>query len=54
MRILISNDDGIFAPGIVALVRAFSAAGHEIFVVAPDAQRSAGAFAGLAGPLRRD
>lgn len=41
MRILISNDDGIFAPGIAALVRAFSAAGHEVYVVAPDAQRSA-------------
>lgn len=41
MRILISNDDGIFAPGIAALVRAFSAAGHEIFVCAPDSQRSA-------------
>ena len=41
MKILISNDDGIFAPGIAALVRAFSAAGHEVFVCAPDSQRSA-------------
>ena len=41
MKILISNDDGIFAPGIAALVRAFSAAGHEIIVCAPDGQRSA-------------
>lgn len=41
MKILISNDDGIFAPGIAALVRAFAAAGHEVFVCAPDSQRSA-------------
>ncbi len=41
MRILISNDDGIFAPGIAALVQAFSGAGHEVFVCAPDSQRSA-------------
>ena len=27
MRILISNDDGIFAPGLAALVHAFAAAG---------------------------
>ena len=41
MKILISNDDGIFAPGIAALVKAFSAAGHEVYVCAPDSQRSA-------------
>lgn len=41
MKILISNDDGIFAPGIAALVAAFAAAGHEIYVCAPDSQRSA-------------
>lgn len=41
MKILISNDDGIFAPGIAALVRAFAEAGHEVFVCAPDSQRSA-------------
>lgn len=41
MRILISNDDGIFAPGIAALVEVFSAAGHEVLVCAPDSQRSA-------------
>lgn len=41
MKILISNDDGIFAPGIAALVKAFSQAGHEVFVCAPDSQRSA-------------
>ena len=41
MRIMISNDDGIFAPGIEALVKAFGAAGHEVIVCAPDSQRSA-------------
>ena len=41
MKILITNDDGIFAPGIEALVSAFSQAGHEIYVCAPDSQRSA-------------
>ncbi len=41
MHILISNDDGIFAPGIKALVKAARAAGHEVSVFAPDTQRSA-------------
>ncbi|MBR4040152.1 MAG: 5'/3'-nucleotidase SurE [Clostridia bacterium] len=41
MTILISNDDGVFAPGIAALVQAFSKAGHEVIVCAPDSQRSA-------------
>ena len=41
MKILISNDDGIFAPGIEALVKEFSEAGHEVLVCAPDSQRSA-------------
>ena len=41
MNILISNDDGIFAPGIAALIRAFVKTGHTIYVCAPDSQRSA-------------
>lgn len=41
MKVLISNDDGIFAPGIAALVNAFDKAGHEAIVCAPDSQRSA-------------
>ena len=41
MKILISNDDGVFAPGIAALVKAFAGCGHEVFVCAPDSQRSA-------------
>ncbi len=38
MRILITNDDGVFAPGIAALARGLAAefdGSHELFVVAP-------------------
>ena len=41
MKILIANDDGIGAPGLEALSRAFAGAGHEVIVCAPDGQRSA-------------
>lgn len=40
MRILISNDDGIHAPGLRALYSALRAAGHEVRAVAPSAERS--------------
>lgn len=40
MRILVSNDDGIHAPGIAALAEAVSALGG-VTVVAPDTERSA-------------
>lgn len=40
MRILVSNDDGVFAPGLSALVTALQAVG-EVVVVAPDRERSA-------------
>ena len=39
MKILVSNDDGIDAPGIKMLARSLSALG-DIFVVAPDRNRS--------------
>lgn len=39
MRILLSNDDGYFAPGLVALADALSQAG-EVTVVAPERDRS--------------
>lgn len=39
MRILLSNDDGYFAPGLAALERALSAAG-TVTVVAPERDRS--------------
>ncbi|MEJ2639104.1 MAG: 5'/3'-nucleotidase SurE [Desulfosarcinaceae bacterium] len=40
MRILLTNDDGIHAPGLWALRAAFAAHG-EVTVVAPDRERSA-------------
>jgi 5'-nucleotidase len=40
MNILLTNDDGIYAPGIWALYRRFSAT-HTVTVVAPDRERSA-------------
>lgn len=39
MRILLSNDDGIFAPGIKAAKSALETLG-EVFVVAPERERS--------------
>lgn len=35
MRILVTNDDGVRAPGIEALARSAHGTGHEIIVVAP-------------------
>lgn len=50
-RILISNDDGYLAPGIVALREALSSIA-EVIVVAPDSNRSASSNAlTLARPL---
>ena len=40
MKLLISNDDGVFADGIKALAHELSRH-HEIFVSAPDRERSA-------------
>ena len=40
MQVLLTNDDGIHAPGLWALYRAFSAR-HQVTVVAPDRERSA-------------
>ncbi len=40
MRILVSNDDGVDAPGIKALAKGLREAGHEVLVVAPDRDRS--------------
>jgi 5'-nucleotidase len=40
MRVLVSNDDGVDAPGIRALAEGLRDAGHEVLVVAPDRDRS--------------
>ena len=53
-RVLASNDDGIHAPGLAALVAALEAVG-EVYVVAPDRERSAvGHALTLHRPLRVD
>lgn len=41
MKILLTNDDGIFAAGLRTLQNHLEKAGHEVFVVAPDRERSA-------------
>ena len=41
MKLLIGNDDGVFAPGIRALANTLAEAGHEVTVVCPDRERSA-------------
>lgn len=50
-RVLITNDDGVEAPGLHALAVAVHEAGHEIVVVAPSGERS-GAAASI-GRLHR-
>lgn len=40
MRVLVSNDDGVDAPGIRVLAQGLRDAGHEVLVVAPDRDRS--------------
>lgn len=52
MRILVSNDDGHLAEGLVALARAMEAVG-EVWVVAPDREQSAASHSiSLHRPLR--
>lgn len=41
MKLLISNDDGIFSLGVRALANGLAEAGHEVTVVCPDQERSA-------------
>ncbi len=40
MRVLVSNDDGVDAPGIRTLAQCLREAGHTVTVVAPDRDRS--------------
>jgi 5'-nucleotidase len=39
MRILVTNDDGIDAPGLAALVGKLVAAGHDVAVAAPSSPK---------------
>lgn len=41
MKLLISNDDGIFSLGVRTLANTLAEAGHEVTVVCPDRERSA-------------
>ncbi|MBC8104555.1 MAG: 5'/3'-nucleotidase SurE [Cytophagales bacterium] len=53
LRLLLSNDDGVLAPGLFALKIALEAAGHQVTVCAPDRPRSASGHAiTLHKPLR--
>jgi 5''-nucleotidase (EC 3.1.3.5)/3''-nucleotidase (EC 3.1.3.6)/exopolyphosphatase (EC 3.6.1.11) len=45
-RILVTNDDGIDAPGLAALARAAVEAGHDVTIAAP-AQQSSGTSASI-------
>ncbi|MBN1104696.1 MAG: 5'/3'-nucleotidase SurE, partial [Deltaproteobacteria bacterium] len=40
MRILLTNDDGIYAPGLMALYQELKT-DFEVFVVAPESEMSA-------------
>jgi 5'/3'-nucleotidase len=52
MRILISNDDGVYSPGIAALAKATKRFG-EVRIVAPDVEQSSMGHAITASrPLR--
>ena len=51
MRVLLSNDDGVNAPGLAALAAAFP--DDEVWIVAPDREQSASSHAiSLHRPLR--
>jgi 5'/3'-nucleotidase SurE len=51
VNILLSNDDGYFAPGIVALKDALVADGHTVTIVAPSGNRSGSSAALTFGPF---
>ena len=41
MKVLVTNDDGIFAPGICALAEAMTEIATEVVIAAPDVEQSA-------------
>lgn len=52
MRILLTNDDGIYAPGLLSLYKVFCPL-YKTFVVAPESEQSAvGHAISLSSPLR--
>jgi 5'-nucleotidase len=40
LRLLLTNDDGVMAPGIQILARILGDSGHDVIIVAPDQERS--------------
>jgi 5'-nucleotidase len=54
VRILLTNDDGIASTGITLLAKALRDAGHRVFVLAPDSERSgfSHAISFLNGPCK--
>lgn len=53
MRILLTNDDGVFAPGIAGLANSLRSKGHDLLICAPDRERSSvGHAITLSRPLR--
>jgi len=46
MRVLVTNDDGVFAPGLAALALAVASEGHDVLIAAPSGECS-GAGAAL-------
>lgn len=53
LRILITNDDGIHAPGLAVMERIARALTDDVWIVAPDSERSgAGRSVSLAEPIR--
>ena len=52
-RILITNDDGIHAPGILLLEKVAAAFSDDVWVVAPEAEQSGASHSlSLADPIR--
>jgi 5'-nucleotidase len=54
MRILLTNDDGINSPGILQLAAGLREAGHRVFVMAPNTDRSgvSHSISFLGGPIK--
>lgn len=52
MRLLVTNDDGVRAPGILALAQAMASTGHEVVVAAP--QRDMTGYGAALGEMHAD
>jgi 5'-nucleotidase len=52
MKILVSNDDGVYARGIVLLANRLAELGHSVTVLAPDRERSGAGNSISTSPLR--